>query len=265
MQFVQGFHLIATALFVLGSAIVGIRLLWLAQRTRQAPELLLGGAIFLTAVLGYGVLIVATAIGSTATSGASPAWLPWLSGFGKISHDVGVTLFLVFVVRVFRPGAAWAWSLAGAAALLLWTGLVWGALEGSFQTTMALTGSWWCEYSVIFTYSLWLAIEAFRYWGLMRKRAALGLADPMVTNRFLLWGTGSLFTFAATMIASVPFFLMKSPDRMTALAPTIYVGTAVAGVVSISCSYLAFLPPAWFTRAVRARAERHAQTDPQSG
>lgn len=262
MHFVQGFHLLATALFVFGSAVVGLRLLWLAHRTRQAPELLLGGAIFLTAVLGYGVLIVATALGSTLPSDAPRGGLAWLSGFGKISHDVGVTLFLVFVVRVFRPGAAGAWALAGAAALLLWTGLVWGALEGSFHETMALTPAWWCEYGVIFTYSLWLAFEAFRYRGMMRKRAALGLADPMVTNRFLLWGTGSLFTFAATMVASVPFFLLESPERMTALAPAIYVATAVAGVCSISCSYLAFLPPAWFSRQVRSRAERATSRPP---
>ena len=31
----------------------------------------------------------------------------------------------------------------------------------------------------------WAFFESFKYWGAMRKRAALGLGDPIVTNRFL--------------------------------------------------------------------------------
>ena len=252
MQFVQGFHLLATAVFVLGSAVVGLRLLWLAQRTRQAPELLLGGAIFGTAVSGYGLLIVALIVRSTLESDVVPTSLVLLTAVGRISHDLGVSLFLVFVVSVFRPGAAWARALAGAAMLLLWTGLIWGAAGGSFRVDNTGTPAWWCEYAIIWTYSLWLVFESSRYWILMRKRTALGLSDPLVTSRFLLWGCGSFFTFLATAIASVPFVLLGNSERMVALAPTIYVATAIAGVCSISCSYLAFLPPAWFAARVRA-------------
>lgn len=254
MQFVQGFHLLATVVFVLGSAVVGVRLLWLARRTRQAPELLLGAAILGAAVFGYGVLILATIVRSSIESGAVPTSLVWLTGFGRIGHDLGVSLFLVFVVLVFRPGVLWARGLAGAAMLLLWTGLFWGAAGGSFRQDHTGSPAWWCEYAVIWTYSLWLAFESFRYWILMRRRAALGLADPMVTSRFLLWGCGSTFTFLATAIASIPFALLGNSELMTALTPAIYVGTAIAGVLSISCSYLAFLPPDWFSERVRARA-----------
>lgn len=254
MQFVQGFHLVATAIFVLGSFVVGFRLVSLARRTRQAPELLLGSAILGTAVLGYGVLIVGMILRSTLGSDPVPTSLVVLTGFGKVSHDLGVSLFLVFAVSVFRPREAWARILAGAAMLLIWTGLVWGAVQGSFRVDNTLSAAWWCEYAVIWTYSLWLVFESYRYWRLMRRRAELGLADPMVTNRFLLWGTGSLFTFLATGIASIPFVLVGSPERMADLAPPIYVATAITGVCSISCSYLAFLPPAWFEARVRRRA-----------
>ena len=37
---------------------------------------------------------------------------------------------------------------------------------------------------------LWGAVESLRYYALMRRRLRLGLADPLVTNRFLLWGLG---------------------------------------------------------------------------
>lgn len=254
MHFVQGFHLLATVVFVLGSAVVGARLLWLAHRTRQAPELLLGAAILGAAVFGYGVLILATILRSSIGSEAVPTSLVWLTGFGRIGHDLGVSFFLVFVVLVFRPGVLWARGLAGAAMLLLWTGLFWGAAEGSFREDHTGSPAWWCEYAVVWTYSLWLAFESFRYWILMRRRAELGLADPMVTSRFFLWGCGSTFTFLATAIASIPFALLGNSELMIALTPTIYVATAIAGVCSISCSYLAFLPPDWFAERVRARA-----------
>ena len=32
-----------------------------------------------------------------------------------------------------------------------------------------------------------VAFESFRYWRMLRRRLRLGLADPVVTNRFLLW------------------------------------------------------------------------------
>jgi hypothetical protein len=256
VQFVQGFHLVATALFVCGSAVVGLRLLWLARRTGRSPELLLGAAILGTAVLGYGVLIVGTIMRSMLGSEVVPESLVLLTAVGKIAHDLGVSLFLAFVVSVFRPGDSWARGLAGGAMLLLWTGLAWGAMLGSFRMDNTGTPAWWCEYAIIWTYSLWLVFESFRYWRLMQKRVWLGLTDPMVTNRFLLWGCGSLFTFMATAIASVPFALLGQSDLMATVAPTVYVGTAIAGVCSISCSYLAFLPPTWFAERVRARAER---------
>jgi len=254
MQFVLGFHLIATAIFVLGSAVVGLRLLGLARRSRQAPELLLGCAILLTAVLGYGLLIVGTIFRSSIDADAIPFWLVSLTALAKISHDLGVALFILFVARVFRPGERWAHALACGAMLMMGAGLAWGAAEGSFRVETPMSPAWWLEYSIIWTYSLWLVVESLRYWRLMRRRAALGMADPMVTNRFLLWGIGSLFTFLATATASIPFFLIERQETMLAAAPAIYVGTAIAGVCSISCSYLAFLPPNWFAAHVRARA-----------
>ena len=41
--------------------------------------------------------------------------------------------------------------------------------------------------AVLGLYYVWTAFEGFRYYGMMKKRMALGLADAVVTNRFLLW------------------------------------------------------------------------------
>jgi hypothetical protein len=171
---------------------------------------------------------------------------------------VGVTLFLAFVLKVVRPGVRWARVLAGTALLLLWGGVVWGGLHGSFRVEVVGSPAWLCEYAVIWTYPIWMVLESFHYWGLLRRRAALGLADPAVTNRFFLWGLGSLFTALATWVASAPYAIAQHPAAILAITPSVRVATAISGVASVTCSYLAFVPPRGYLRWIRRRARQAA-------
>jgi hypothetical protein len=250
--FIEGFHTLATLAFVGGSAVVAVRLLLLAKRTGQEPERLLGAAILCAAVLGYGVLIANLVLRADTAPADVSTLAVFLSGAGRILHDVGVTLFLVFVVRVFRPDEAWAKALAGAMLALLWGGVGLGAAAGAFRYELDAVGrpAWWCEYAVIWTYSLWSMAESFRYWGAMRRRAAIGLADPVVANRFLLWGTSSLLTALATWTASIPYAYVGDHAATAAITPAVRTLTAIAGIGSVSCSLFAFLPPAWYTRRI---------------
>jgi hypothetical protein len=127
-------HLVATLVFVGGSAVVAARFLALGRRTRDLPALLLGGAIACTAVLGYGVLIAAMiARGDPRVHAEASTLAVVLSGTGRILHDFGVALHLAFVVHVFRSRVVWARALAGALVTLLWVGLIAGALDGSLR------------------------------------------------------------------------------------------------------------------------------------
>jgi len=258
--FIAGFHMLATLVFIAGSALVSLRLLGLARRTGQEPELLLGGAIGCTAVLGYGVLIGNLVLRGTTPPEQVPALAVFLTGAGKTLHDLGVTLFLLFVVRVFRRDEVWAKALAGAMLALLWGGLVAGALGGSFRFELAAVGTlpWRAEYAVIWTYSIWNAVESYRYWLAMRKRVAIGLADPLVANRFFLWGTGSVFTIAATWSASIPYLFVTDPAKIAVITPAVRIVTAIAGIGSVSCSLFAFLPPAWYKRFIEPLLTRAA-------
>lgn len=260
MGFVEAFHTLATLAFVGGSAVVAVRLLLLARRTRQEPERLLGAAILCAAVLGYGVLIANLLVRGARPGAEAPMLGVFLSGAGRTLHDLGVTLFLVFVVRVFRPRELWAKALAGAMLALLWGGLGWGALHGAFRYELEAVGrpAWWCEYAVIWTYALWSMGESYRYWGVMRRRAAIGLADPVVANRFFLWGTASLFTALATWTASIPYAYVGDAEGTLAITPAVRVATAIAGIGSVSCSLFAFLPPAWYTRRIEPLITRAA-------
>jgi hypothetical protein len=256
MRFVDGFHSVATLAFVLGSAVVSLRLLALAYRTREAPELLLGSALLCTAVLGYGILIAELVVrgGLEVAPQDVPPLAVVLAGVGRFLHNVGVSLFLLFVVQVFRRHTPWAWALAGALALLLWGGFAVGAAQGGLRVDRVGSAAWFCEYAVIWSYQLWSMMESYRYWGLLRRRAALGLADPLVMNRFLLWGTGSLFSTLAIWTASVPFAFMGDLQRIAEITPVVRIVTGALGLVCVSCLLFAFLPPAWYRRHVSAGA-----------
>ena len=117
------------------------------------------------------------------------------------------------------------------------------------------SGFWWIEYAAIWTYPLWTMVESYRYYALMRRRQALGLADPMVTNRFLLWGSASLGTALATWTSSIGFFLPQRPDVIAAWEPLLQTATATFGVATVALFYLTFFPPSWYRqRIVAARS-----------
>src|SRR5690606_7636084 len=252
--FVQSYSLFATVAFVLASAVVAGRLLALARRTRRRPELLRGLGILGTAVLGYGLLIAAGVlrggVGTEAADGVQHA----LQAAGAILHDLGVSMIVLFVLTVFRPSERWARALAAAALLALWGGHAGWELANGYRSTAPGNAFWWLRYAVIWSYPLWTMVESYRYYGLLRRRRALGLADPLVTNRFWLWGSASLGTALAVWTASLPYLLVDRPAAAAAWGPVIQVATATFGIATVTLYGLTFFAPAWYRRRIAAGA-----------
>lgn len=246
-------YLVSTVAFCLFCLVIGVRLQLLARRTGGRPERLLGLGLGLTGGLGYGILIAVSLARQAVGNAPAPALTFW-GLFGKAIHDVGVLVMLGFILSVFRPGVAWARALAGAMAAVLVVGYVGNALTGGFSR-LEVQGFWyWLGFSAIGTYPMWAAAEAFRYHGLMRKRRAIGLADPIVVNRFLLWGVASLFSVAAIWTISLPAILGLPIQEQQRLAPVSMSVTAVWGIGAISAYWLTFFPPAWYRARVLAAA-----------
>ena len=237
-------YLISTVVFCVFCLVIGVRLLRLSRRTGGRPELLLGLALALTGGVGYGTLIGLVIANQLHQLGPS-AWIPVLVGFGNAAHDVGVFCFLGFIITVFRPGERWALALAGLMAAVLTIGLIGQAVEGFAQP--GATGFWyWVGYSVTATYPLWIAAEAFRYHALMRRRAALGLADPLVVTRFLLWGMASLLSIAAIWTVTFPAVLGLPLEQQTRIAPLTMMLPGIFGCGCVTSYWLTFFPPAWY-------------------
>ena len=92
-----------------------------------------------------------------------------------------------FTLRVFRAEAIWAKVLAGANVLLFVVGVSLSALGGDYEGyTVSNPWFWleWCGYTLPY---VWLTAEAILAYRRARKRQRIGLANAMVTNRYLLW------------------------------------------------------------------------------
>ena len=78
----------------------------------------------------------------------------------------------------------------------------------------------------------------------------LGLADPVVTDRFLLWTFAAACSFLMLSTSIMPILLGRThPLAIIALAVF-----SVTGAATAACYWLAFFPPEAYRRRVRARA-----------
>ena len=243
------FVLITTFAYVVVGLVIGVRLLRLARRTRGFPELVLGLAECLLAGVVPPMFILTQVV-------SEPEFVVRASAFlGHLAYTVGCAVMIVFTWRVFRPGEAWARALLYGALGVLGTGGVFQMARAFIapgvaelrdpQTTPFLVMEW-----VSLAGFVWTAVEAFAYHAQLRKRRALGLVDPVVTNRVLLWGVvglGGVVAAGAPVTASL-LGMSVSTDLSTRLV------CALATVVSSVAIQLAFLPPAFYLRWVRGHA-----------
>ena len=212
---------IPLAIFIVILGSVGIHLMRLWRRTGELPEM----------ALGFGLVIVAMSMPLTA-AGRAPAIAMNMAGrvsfsLGLIAIWVGITFMVFFTFWVFRRGSTWgvagmvALSLALAAAVLYmsvqnFAGDSVQAIKATMRPgTLTLMG-------VILLVFAWGGAESFRCFDLHRRRAALGLGDPVLANRFLLWGvasvTGSLLLIVVAGCVVAGMTIVREPIPLAAIA-----------------------------------------------
>ncbi|MEM7409044.1 MAG: hypothetical protein AAF430_02275 [Myxococcota bacterium] len=230
---------LATLLFIAVGAGVGLRLVLLASKTRALPEALLGSGLFLIVGVGYGLLIAAGAVPNIART---------LAALAVVVMALGWFCTWEFTRRVFRAGS----PLAAGVTALGMLALAVGALSqvqlylNASSPIGELERSWaWqaIRVSALACY-LWSAAEALRYCAMLRRRTALGLADPVVANRFLLWAGVMIFSFLSLGGPAVSTWLGGAAYT----DPGMQLWIAANGFLCTVSLYLAFLPPAAYRR-----------------
>jgi len=244
MQALAGFCLL---LFVVTVSVVGVRMLLLARRTRGRHELLMGAGMILIGAIGFPGSTL-SGFGRPVGEMSIPLWFLFTS-----VTQVGLLLIYAFTWQVFRPNERWGKAVVVSGGLLMFAGLVTsaialvGAAPDASSTLVARGGMFvgMAGYSGCF---LWSAIEGFVHHRSAKRRLAIGLADPVVVNRFLLWG---FFGVAATAI-NVSSFIGNAIGVDPSTSPLVLVPMGVLGFAASVAMYLAFLPPAAYLARVRA-------------
>ena len=212
------------------------------------PELLAGLSYVGAPALGYPLAIVSSQIPNRAV--AVPMYV-----VGEVLLVFGCCCFLFFTVKVFRPSASWANAMACLGSLILVASGVGilhsfiayeNAAEITAHARLPLAGM----VGVLALSYVWTALEGLRYYRMMRKRMALGLADAVVTNRFLLWTLSGLTSVAWISFSALMLAVGENLARNMANVSV----TCAGGIANTVLLVLIFMPPAAYTRWVERSA-----------
>ncbi|HTO05549.1 MAG TPA: hypothetical protein VMR86_00690, partial [Myxococcota bacterium] len=153
-----------------------------------------------------------------------------------------------------RPAEPWAfWTAAAGSLVLALCGVqnIWAFTTAHDQAELMAKARVGLApmVAILGLYYVWTAFEGFRYYGMMRKRMALGLADAVVTNRFLLWAFAGIVSFAWNSVSA--WCLVAGIDLRSALP---LLSTSLGGFANTVLLFLIFMPPAAYTRWVMRSA-----------
>ena len=233
---------LAQALYLGAAFVLSAHLLTRARRRRDVAPLLLG--LHLLFAMGFGYGLCAAGMG-TALLAAEPS--PRL------------VAALLFQWRVFWPGARWPLLLVGGFTAAMGVGWLGASATGALATGRYEGGFVWLLTAGTLATNLWVGIEPLLYHVKLRRRVKLGLAEPIVADRFLLWGLGSLAR--ALMILLGPLATLAL-DRLGADARLVFssltlVAASGLGLATSVAYWLTFNPTAAYAGWVERRYRAH--------
>jgi len=226
--------------------VVGARLLARGVRNGKVPELAFGTA-FLCASLG--------------TAGAQIGQRFWWTEPGEFSLTMNATCFAIQVVgtsalflstwRIYRPNEGWSFLLAATGSSIAVLAWVIRFMDGDFMLARIETPGIAVYHAARVAVFAWAAIESIRYSGLLRRRLAIGLADPVVIQQISMWGVAAVAAGGVSVvIVTSTFVLHRHPLEVPAALGAIM----LCSVVLSTCMWCAFFPPQALRRWATSRA-----------
>jgi hypothetical protein len=256
---------IVTVLNVVLATLVGVRLLRRARGQVRPPEATLGTYFLCAATLG--TLFACVAYGAVAQRALAPddGVVRVLVFVSHVFYLLGTAALYRFTAQVFRADSGWARKLTvfsiGAFAL----GVLWELPGDRYAVVMMPGFGYWLAFSARVGAFAWVGWESLAYWAGARRRVRLGLTDPLVGNRFLLWGLWALtlFVTACTEPAARLMYVAQagtSPELvMDVVRPIILFTIALTSclsAISAVLMVLTFFPTPAYRRWVKGKAEQ---------
>ena len=171
----------------------------------------------------------------------------WVSGSPEGLMLAMVAALCIGIWRIFRPTSRRAAAAAiGTACMLLATAvLIWLADHAGRSPTAH--AAYRVGYAGRIASFAWVAYESLRYAAMLRRREALGLAEPMMVHRFRCWGVSA----GATGTAYVIYLTFVVRESLPPAPVQLVLG--LLGTIAALGLFVAFFPPRFVERAVASR------------
>jgi hypothetical protein len=247
------------------SLTIGIRLFWLARRgSRFGPEFWLACFFVCAAFLGAGLNISVYAGLADPTLALSPNNGAAVLAASGIAYCLGTFGIFVFNWLTFRRDSAPARLAVACGTLFLLGAFVAQGLTEGYKVLVFPGPAYWTFYVARVAPYYWLAVESLRYYTLARRRLRIGLADAMVTNRFLLLGLWALawasMGFSDIVARSIYWKVTGGAGELDIekagpiILTTVAVTSLLGAIAAVSLA-LTFFPTRAYRRWVESRAE----------
>lgn len=235
----EGLGLLGFAAFVLTSFVVGYRLLTVGWRSGRVPETTIGASFVLSGGVGGLLGLIASRLELLLGLPVQP-----VLALANLSVSAGVAFLGLFTWRVFRPRSGWARIAFTAGAAGLGVAFLGHLALGDFTQP----GFRWLTLAARIGVYSWALAETLREYALARRRRALGLADPLVVNRFLLWGVGMAAILALWLHLAVTLAAGGG-------GPAAWLVRSLLGLLCAVSLWLAFFPPEAYRRRFTLAAQ----------
>lgn len=179
-----------------------------------------------------------------------------------LCNSIGGCAIYIFTWRTFRMGRAWPLAFVGLAIATVAFAYVVNAATGQFEIRVLPSAAYWVERGVFLSGMAWMSIESLRYWRALQRRARIGLADPLLCNRFLLWGiwAAAVGVLASSDLIARLAYVWLTGETQTLLVdeamPIIVVTvatTSLCGAVAAGTLWLTFFPTRGYARWIDAQ------------
>jgi hypothetical protein len=242
---VEGNAYIGSVLAGLAYLAVGSRLVHLSIQTRLASQRVLG-LTFLIWSLSY-VLWLASA----ASQGQSLLESQFHIA-SRIATSLGGIGYAFFPLLAFRRGSAWARWLVATITFCVIAGIVGSHSVGDPAGLDPLTNAWWWfEWTGEIAPAIWIGVEGFHHYGTTRRRVRLGLCEPIVGHRYLLWGIAGVFWILLDFVIIGQYVEFWATHSWSATLDSL-VGFCEIGALAMI--WLAFFTPARYQQRINRSA-----------
>jgi hypothetical protein len=233
--------------FFFASLVVGIRLIGVWRRSGELPPLLIAIGVLGIGPVGFGAIL-----GSALLAESRPSLSAAAALLGFVASFAGTLAKYVFNWRVYHPSSRVARAVVMAAFGFVAGVLVYRAAGPGFAAGPSSDPLQLSQNLVQIGALMWGSALALGYYVRMRKRAALGLGDPVVANRFLLWGIGA---GAASSGMAIGVVGSLATGLHIAEIPWVVAMASAFGLTAAVAMSLAFIPPAAYLRWVERTAD----------